>query len=25
VADGWVPEGYGEDGVAMCVPSWGND
>ena len=22
VADGWVSEGYGADGVAMCVPSW---
>jgi len=24
VADGWVPEGYGADGVAMCVPSFMN-
>ena len=23
VAEGWTSEGYGEDGVAMCVPSWG--
>ena len=23
VADGWISEGYGKDGVAMCVPSWG--
>jgi hypothetical protein len=22
VEQGWVPEGYGDDGVAMCVPSW---
>ncbi len=22
VDQGWVPEGYGDDGVAMCVPSW---
>src|SRR5262249_33934011 len=22
VARGWVSEGYGEQGVAMCVPSW---
>jgi len=22
IAGGWVAEGYGDDGVAMCVPSW---
>jgi len=24
VAQGWVPEGYGAEGVAMCVPHWYN-
>jgi hypothetical protein len=24
VANGWVAEGYGDDGVAMCVPHWHN-
>jgi hypothetical protein len=24
IEDGWVPEGYGDDGVAMCVPHWYN-
>ena len=23
VASGWIPEGSGDDGVAMCVPAWG--
>lgn len=23
VGQGWISEGYGEDGVAMCVPAWG--
>ena len=22
IAQGWVAEGYGDDGVAMCVPHW---
>jgi hypothetical protein len=22
IAAGWLPEGYGDDGVAMCVPHW---
>ena len=22
LAEGWVSEGYGDDGVAMCVPKW---
>jgi len=25
VADGWTSEGYGEEGVAMCVPSWNSN
>ncbi len=24
IEQGWVPEGYGPDGVAMCVPHWAN-
>lgn len=24
IEQGWVPEGYGPDGVAMCVPNWTN-
>ena len=24
IEEGWVPEGYGDEGVAMCVPHWYN-
>ena len=25
VAEGWISEGNGADGVAMCVPSWSGE